>query len=737
MIEAGSSLFKLTSDVVFIFDGTGRIKAANPAACSRLRVAHESLVGASIFNLIFSEGRKLREALRASLVDREGIVLDFILPDKSFLLLKCCLEFDPISGDTALVGHLFIPLQEEEHLRWRLALESTDAGFWGCDINANLMYFSSRFEEMLGYEVGELTPNWETLLSTVYPDDRAMVDENVRRFNASSDYSYRYEVRLLKKNGDFLWVLAMGARMKDPAGNDLANGWRIDIHDRKMMEMKLRASEEKSRTLLQSLPDLIFVYDRDGRYLEAHAPKDMPLLVPESELLGKSATTLLPENLAAKTLSAVRDAIDHGKETTFEYEMTFPEGPGFFEARIARNYDGQTALCVIRNITESRMAQAAKKQSEMRLHDFLENCPAVLFNLKLSGGEPVYTFVGGRVSELFDITAEEMIGRPLASNEPPFIHPEDFQSAKDAIERAAATMSSVQWTGRFILKSGQIRWVNSICRVRYTDDGTLIFSGISMDITHERMLAEKVREQQALMSSSARLASLGEMAGGIAHEINNPLTVAHAHAARLRDLAQNGKPLDRDAIIHATEKIEAVCMRISRIIAGLRSIARDGENDRFTFVSLAPIVGDALSLCSEKLRHRQIDFRVSKVPEALKIECRSVQISQILVNLLLNAQYAVDSKTSGDRWVALEIVDLESHVEMRVSDSGAGIPKQLREKIFDPFFTTKEVGKGTGLGLSVSASIARAHEGVLYLDTSAQNTTFVLRLPKRQDRGQV
>lgn len=735
MIDTNSILFRLTTDAVFVFDRSGRVKAANSAASQKLRVPVSSIVGTSIFDLIQHESGRLKRFTESSLAERDPIILDFGLPGGGHILMRCCLEFDPASGDFVLICQHFAPIPEEDHLRWRLALESSEAGYWGYDINADVMFFSSRFDEMLGYEPGELSPSFETLVNTVHPDDRAMVDDNVLRFNSSKNYSYRYEVRLIKKNGDVLWVLAMGARLCDSEGNEWANGWRIDIHDRKMMEMKLRESEEKSRTLLASLPDIIFIHDREGCYLEVHSEKDESLLIPKQDLVGKYVGSSLAPDLAAKSLAAIRAAIDHGTVSTLEYDLDVPQGRSFFEARVTPNFDGKTALTVIRDITESRMAQAAKRESDLRLHDFIDNCPVVLFNLQLKNGEAIYTYAGGRVEEMFEVPASELIGRSLGYFKPPFVHAEDLESAKEALERALSTMSGIQWTGRIVLPSGRIRWINVVGRARRNDDQTLIFSGITMDVTHERMLAQKVREQQALMSSSARLASLGEMAGGIAHEINNPLTVAHAHAARLRDIAQSGKTLERDVVINATEKIEAVCMRISRIIAGLRSIARDGESDRFVFVHLAPIIGDALSLCSEKLRHRLIDFRVGKIPDTLKIECRSVQISQILVNLLLNAEHAVDSQKDS-RWVSLNVVDLDSHVEIRIADSGPGIPKHLREKIFDPFFTTKEVGKGTGLGLSVSASLARAHEGVLYLDSSAPHTTFVLRLPKRQDRGQ-
>lgn len=739
MIDTESILFRLTGDVVIVCDSETVIRTVNPAAEKCLKRPASDMIGKKLLSLVHSFGhaQTLGKLLNSESSVEQGFPIDFTLPESGILILKCSLEFDRSKRQILLVGTTYSPMNHEDHLRWRLALESTDAGFWGYNLNANLMYFSTRFEQMLGYEPGDLPPNWQNLLDTVYPDDREMVSEHANLFRSLPNYSYRYECRLLKKDGSPLWVLAMGTRHQDSAGNDLGNGWRIDIHDRKMMELKLLSSERKSRTLLEALPDIIFVLDREGRYLEVHANAAESLMFPRDQLIGRKITEVMPNELGQRSYAGISAAIERGETSSFEYELDLPRGLGFFEARFSP-YEMNSALVVIRDITESRLAQIAMRESDERLRDFIDNCPAVVYNMRISDEGSFYTFVGGRAEEVFETSASELMGRSMLDTTAPFIHPEDVGDAQEALNRALSTMSGAQWTGRYVLPSGKIRWINSIGKPRRNDDGTLTFSAISMDVTHERMLAQKVREQQALMSSSTRLAALGEMAGGIAHEINNPLTVAHAHASRLRNLATSGKPVDRETITLATEKIEAVCMRISRIIAGLRSIARDGEHDRFSVSPIGPIVNDALSLVSEKLRNRQIDFRVEMGPQSLSIECRSVQISQIIVNLLLNAQYAVEAVrvTPGtERWIALNIVEADANIEVRISNSGLPIPPDIREKIFDPFFTTKEVGKGTGLGLSVSASIARAHDGLLFLDQSAPQTTFVLRLPKRQNKN--
>src|SRR5262249_54178985 len=135
-------------------------------------------------------------------------------------------------------------------------------------------------------------------------------------------------------------------------------------------------------------------------------------------------------------------------------------------------------------------------------------------------------------------------------------------------------------------------------------------------------------------------------------------------------------------------------------------------------------------LCSERLRRNSIQLKIQHGSPNLKIECRSTEISQVLLNLLNNALDAV--QPLDQKWISIDVADAGNDVEIAVTDSGPGIPAHLRDKIAQPFFTTKEIGKGTGLGLSISRGIAEAHHGGLFLDPVCANTRFIVCLPKRQ-----
>ena len=245
-------------------------------------------------------------------------------------------------------------------------------------------------------------------------------------------------------------------------------------------------------------------------------------------------------------------------------------------------------------------------------------------------------------------------------------------------------------------------------------------------------LNEKLVTTQVHLVQTSKFASLGEMAGGIAHEINNPLTIIHGNAGAIKELAELPEA-DLALVRLLAERIEVTTMRISKIIKGLRSFARDGEADPFDSSSVAQIMNEVVDLCRERLHSQKIDFIVDVMPEGLTIECREIQIIQIVMNLMNNARDAISELPQ--KWIKLSVKNSGDFVELSVTDSGQGVPSQILEKIFQPFFTTKELGKGTGLGLSISKGIVESHRGALYLDTFCGNTCFIVRLPKMQPKA--
>ncbi len=234
-----------------------------------------------------------------------------------------------------------------------------------------------------------------------------------------------------------------------------------------------------------------------------------------------------------------------------------------------------------------------------------------------------------------------------------------------------------------------------------------------------------LRQEKVATAQMAKLSALGEMAGGIAHEINNPLTVIQLHVVQTQTLQQLGSLTDK-ILLENLDKIQNTTTRISKIISGLRTFSRDGVKDPFERVDVHRWVNETLSLCSEKFRYHQLDLNVH-IEENLYVRGRLIQLGQVLLNLMNNAFDAV--QTYPKKWIRLEASRKGSIIEVRVTDCGSGIPEEVAVKIMQPFFTTKEVGKGTGLGLSISKGIIEDHQGRFFLDRQHENTSFVIQLP--------
>lgn len=234
--------------------------------------------------------------------------------------------------------------------------------------------------------------------------------------------------------------------------------------------------------------------------------------------------------------------------------------------------------------------------------------------------------------------------------------------------------------------------------------------------------------QKNLTFQASKLSALGEMAAGIAHEINNPLSIIKLNTHFLQNLIEKGIT-DKEVFYKHCNNIDSTVTRISKIITGLRAISRDDSKEDFTDAKPSDIIEDVLSLCREKFKAHGIELKVTMADEIYhhKINCRRVQISQVFLNLLTNSYDAIENLE--DRWIHIDArIDNEQFI-FRIEDSGRGISKDIQDKIFQPFFTTKDEGKGTGLGLSLSNAIIRNHKGTITLDNSSAHTCFIVSLP--------
>jgi C4-dicarboxylate-specific signal transduction histidine kinase len=240
---------------------------------------------------------------------------------------------------------------------------------------------------------------------------------------------------------------------------------------------------------------------------------------------------------------------------------------------------------------------------------------------------------------------------------------------------------------------------------------------------------QEIQMQKAASINSARLASLGEMAANIAHEINNPLTILAFSGKKIKNLSEENN-IDKDRLVHFSNMINKTIDRMCKTIDSLKRLARDAENDEYDYVNVYDVVERVLDLCQISLHQKgvKIETDFNGLPEDFNIHCKEVQITQVIVNLINNSVDAIKN-ISTNPWIKIDVNVNEDFVIFSIIDCGAGIPDEIQSKIFEPFFTTKEIGEGTGLGLSISAKSAKDHKGSLWIDNDMKNTTIRLELP--------
>lgn len=240
--------------------------------------------------------------------------------------------------------------------------------------------------------------------------------------------------------------------------------------------------------------------------------------------------------------------------------------------------------------------------------------------------------------------------------------------------------------------------------------------------------AVELEKAQARNISLSKLSALGEMAAGIAHEINTPLG-AMMLAAELISVENAEQKESNPFIEDRAQAIIDVGNRIAKIITAMKSYSRDSTLDKKKTFILSELFENTTILCEKRFQNHGVNLSIEG-PLDIQMEGNINQLSQVFLNLLNNSFDAI--KDLQDKWIHIMITYKDEIVEIRVVDSGPGLPVNVSEKIFQPFFTTKEIGKGTGLGLSIARNIIKSHEGDIFYQETHGNTGFVIQLPVKQ-----
>ena len=578
-----------------------------------------------------------------------------------------------------------------------------------------IVYVNPSFEKMFGYGASEIIGKHVSILNA--PTDKKpeevaweIMAELTRRG------VWRGEVLNRQKDGSPFWSSATVSSLDHPGFGKVWVSILLDINARKQAEQTLR----EQAALLDLAHDAIFVSDLQNRItFWTRGARDLYGWSRE-DALGRAAYELLHTRFPS----------------SFEENKSVLLAQGGWEGELGHTRRDGTAITVASRWSVQRNERGAptsfleinrditqRKRDEEQLRNLTERLALAtttasigIWDLDLRANQTTAddaTFAIFGIPRMVPLPRSEFARR---------VHPEDVPAVEAARHRVieGKTQTSVEF--RIIRPDGSVRHV-SVTEAGVLDEhGNVVrLVGTAVDITERK-------EMEAQIEASARLSALGMMAGGVAHEINNPLSIIHASAADLLRRVRKEGTVPLEIVLRNSERIVQTANRIAKIIKSMRHLAREGSQDRVGPTPASKILEETLEVCKERFKNHGVNLLLPKIDPALCVSCREVQIEQVLLNLLQNAFDAV-AEHAGERWVRLAVVVRDDAVEFSVTDSGPGIPPQLKTRIMEPFFTTKEVGKGTGLGLSLSRRIVEDHGGKLVLTEEDGHPCFSFCLP--------
>lgn len=310
------------------------------------------------------------------------------------------------------------------------------------------------------------------------------------------------------------------------------------------------------------------------------------------------------------------------------------------------------------------------------------------------------------------------------------IHPQDLSKLDALLEAAKTSGQGFVYDHRALFEEGaRVKYLKGIAHCIKNEKGVPIrLTGTCQDLTEQELSRQALELERAKSVHNSKLASLGEMSAGIAHEINNPLALISGNIPLLDKFKSD------EAKFHSKlETIQKAADRIEKIVKGLKKFSRSTTGSQFKVELIPSILEEVMTITEAKSRRHSVSITLDIQP-GLAISCDMVEIEQVLVNLINNGIDAI--KASDERWLKINAFAENEQVVIQVVDSGLGISHEIEQKLFQPFFTTKVVGEGTGLGLSIAKGILDSHKASIRLNRNFKNTCFEIRF-KKMDLSEV
>ena len=363
-------------------------------------------------------------------------------------------------------------------------------------------------------------------------------------------------------------------------------------------------------------------------------------------------------------------------------------------------------------------------ESEMRCRLLLKNLPGFVYR---GFKDWSVEFTDNKVEALTGYSREEFNSKKLKWSD--LILKEDIKFARESFIRALKTHDSYAREYRVKTRAGKILWIQDRGQIIYDKKGDVKYiTGTFFDISDRRKVEETLKKRSEQLIQARKLASLGVLTSGVAHELNNPLNnISTSIQIVLEELEEDNIEFKQNRLLEAEKQVE----RARDIVRALLEFSRD-KSLSFKRVQLINLVEKAINLIKGQLPS-EISINM-EVPEDIEVNLDPKRIRQVLINLILNSTQAM---TEGGVLTIKAWEDIENDVKMfylQIQDTGHGISKQDFDKIFDPFFTTRDVGRGSGLGLSISHSIIEQHEGRIDVESVPEKgSKFTVILPSNDN----
>ncbi|MBL8020534.1 MAG: PAS domain-containing protein [Leptospirales bacterium] len=474
-------------------------------------------------------------------------------------------------------------------------------------------------------------------------------------------------------------------------------------------------------SLLDLTPDLLAALDEDGTIVRINRACQELIDFSQADLLGSQYHRLIHVSDREMFLGAKQAARELGARTRFEIRLSRKWG-GYRSAFCTVMYSPAESLYLVgaRDQEEYKKSETEIKRLTDYQRRLLAVAPNSVYSLSIDDFQIIY--VSENVQDLMGYRSENFQDKGFWSR---CIHDEDrgsvFALIPDLIDRG-----SISFEYRFRHANGTFRWVRDDLKVLRNQDGRPTeIVGSWTDITEK-----KIMEQQMLQA--ARLASLGELAAGIVHELNQPLSIIRMASHNALDALQN-PTFDVSFLCERTRKILHQVDRALKVVDHVRSYGRKSDLS-LQEISINDPLESAFSLFTEKLKLLSVDVIWDLDINTAPIMGDATALEQVFINLIANSIDALGESAPQDRliFVTTRFDKSTGVVSLEIGNNGPPIPPETLPRIFEPFFTTKESGRGTGLGLSITSRIIQHHQGNISVQSNHEQTVFIIQFPRLQ-----